>query len=109
MTLLVFTLLRPEYVQRIERNGPPEIAILTDASDSMKTRDLIVSNAVVSRAQWLDKQKHRQFWRPLEKKAKVSVEDFATPSSNAPVSGTDLSGPLEAALSRTKISRPSCF
>jgi len=51
VTLLVFTLLRPEYVQHLQRNLTPEIAILMDASDSMKTRDLTLTNRIVSRAQ----------------------------------------------------------
>ena len=38
VTLLVFTLLRPEFVQHLQRTLTPEIAVLIDASDSMKTR-----------------------------------------------------------------------
>jgi hypothetical protein len=103
VTLLVFTLLRPEYVQRLERNATPEIAVLMDASDSMKTRDLILSNNVVSRAQWLDYQRRRQFWLPLQGRAKVVVEAFSAPSTNAgALNGTDLDGALETALQRFK-------
>ena len=39
MTLLVFTLFRPELVRRIERKESPQIAVLLDASGSMTTRD----------------------------------------------------------------------
>jgi hypothetical protein len=103
VTMLIFTLLRPEFVQRLERNVAPEIAVLVDASDSMKTRDLTLSNTVVSRAQWLQAQRNRKFWLPLEAKAKVVVEDFARPSTNAnAINGTDLNSALEAALQRFK-------
>jgi hypothetical protein len=102
-TGLVVTLLRPEYVQRQERTSTPEVAVLMDASESMKTRDLALSNNVASRAEWLDAQKQRQFWRPLQDKAKVAVEDFAAPSTNAgAINGTDLDGALESALHHYK-------
>jgi hypothetical protein len=103
VTLLVFTLLRPEYVQHLQRNLTPEIAILMDASDSMKTRDLTLTNRIVSRAQWLDARRAAQFWLPLQNKAKVVVEDFAAPSTNAnAINGTDLNAALEVTLQRFK-------
>ena len=44
-----------------------------------------------------------QFWLPLQDKAKVVVEDFARPSTNAnAINGTDLNTALEAALQRFK-------
>jgi len=99
VTLLVFTLLRPEYVQHLQRNLTPEIAVLMDASDSMKTRDLTLTNRLVSRAQWLDAKRAAQFWLPLQNKAKVTVEDFARPSTNAgAINGTDLNAALERTL-----------
>jgi uncharacterized membrane protein len=103
VTLLVFTLLRPEYVEHLQRNVTPEIAILMDASDSMKTRDLTLTNKVVSRAQWLDAKRHAKFWLPLQDKAKVVVEDFAVPSTNAnAINGTDLNAALQQTLQRFK-------
>jgi hypothetical protein len=99
VTLLVFTLLRPEYVQHLQRNLTPEIAVLVDASDSMKTRDLTLTNRLVSRAQWLDAKRAAPFWLPLQNKAKVTVEDFARPSTNAgAINGTDLNAALERTL-----------
>jgi hypothetical protein len=103
VTLLVFTLLRPEYAEHLQRTVAPEIAILMDASDSMKTRDLTLSNQAVSRAQWLDARRAAKFWLPLENKAKVAVEDFAVPSTNAnAINGTDLNAALEQTLLRFK-------
>jgi uncharacterized membrane protein len=103
MTLLALTLLRPEYVETLERSSMPEIAILTDASDSMKTRDLSMTNGVISREDWLDRQKARKFWQPLQAKAKVAVESFGSPSTNQnALNGTDLNQALEDALHRYK-------
>jgi hypothetical protein len=103
VTLLVLTLLRPEFVQHLQRTATPEIAILADVSDSMKTRDLVVSNNVISRGQWLNQQLQRAFWSPLGNKAKVSVETFAAPSTNQnAINGTDLGQALDDVFHRYK-------
>ena len=87
----------------LQRTATPEIAILADGSDSMKTRDLFLSNNVMSRAQWLDQQLQRGFWEPLQNKAKVSVEYFAAPSTNQnAINGTDLGQALEDTFHRFK-------
>ena len=98
VTLLVFTLLRPERVKVIERTEDPEIAVLIDASGSMATRDLILSNNVVSRAEWMDTQRLRGFWKPLEKSAKVNVEEF----SSADAGETDIDSALATVLQRDR-------
>jgi len=107
LTLLVLTLLRPEFVQHLKRNAQPEIAVLLDASESMKTRDVVVTNGATSRAEWLAKERTNQFWRPLEKSAKVLVEDFSAPlattnSLSKPDEGTDLNVALENTLKRQR-------
>src|SRR5580692_7119397 len=103
VTLLAATLLRPEFVQTLERSTAPEIAILTDGSDSMKTLDVSLTNGIVSRQDWLGRQMARQFWQPLQAKAKVSVEPFAAPATNQnAINGTDLNKALEGTLHRYK-------
>jgi hypothetical protein len=103
ITLLAATLLRPEYVEKVERTAAPEIAILTDASDSMKTRDISLTNGVISRREWLSRQVAREFWRSWQAGAKVSIEPFAAPSTNpAAINGTDLGLALENTLHRYK-------
>ncbi len=123
LTLLVLTLLRPEFVQHLKRTARPEIAVLLDTSASMKTRDVVVTNRATSRAEWLAKERTNQFWKPLEKSAKVLVEDFATskstplpalsPSDGERVAagrergvptddGTDLNAALESVLKRQR-------
>lgn len=103
ISLLTVTLLRPEYVERLQRTSMPEIAILMDASDSMKTRDIAADNGVISRQQWLSQKLGQQFWRPLQASAKVSVDSFSAPSTNEnALSGTDLDSALEGTLHRYK-------
>jgi hypothetical protein len=103
ITLLAFTLLRPEWVSKLERSSMPEIAVMADASGSMNTRDVDGSGGVISREDWLRQQLARKFWRPLESKAKVSVEPFSAPSTNEnAINGTDLNLALEGALQRYK-------
>jgi hypothetical protein len=103
VTLLVLTLLRPEYVEHLQRAATPEIAILVDGSDSMKTRDLVVSNNVLSRAQWIGRQMQSGFWTPWQNKAKVTVETFAAPSTNQDaINGTDLGQALDDTFHRFK-------
>jgi uncharacterized membrane protein len=103
ITLLALTLLRPEFVRKLERSSMPEIAVLADASASMSTRDVDAANGVVSREQWVQGQLARKFWRPLETGAKVSVEPFSAPSTNEnAINGTDLNLALEGALQRYK-------
>ena len=86
ITILTLTLLRPEFVRQLQRTTAPEVAVLLDASGSMQTRDVILSNNVISRAEWINLQHEDQLWKHLQKDAKVLVEDFAThlPATNGP-------------------------
>ena len=107
VAMLTFTLLRPEFVQEIQRTDPPQVAILTDASGSMQTRDVVGTNNIVARGAWIDSQNKRAFWTPLEEAgSKVLVGKFSAPPelgatnalSQAPEIGTDLSGALGSVL-----------
>lgn len=103
VTLLCFTLLRPEWVEHVVRTSTPEIVILADRSGSMKTRDLTASTNVISREQWLDEQLQRGPWSSLRNKARVSVENFDAPSTNQnAINGTDLGQALENTFQRYK-------
>src|SRR5437868_2445184 len=53
ITLLTFTLLRPEVVQQIQRKDKPQVAVLLDSSGSMETRDVQSGSTFSSRAQWV--------------------------------------------------------
>jgi hypothetical protein len=47
VTLLGFTLLRPEFVQVSKKSSQPEVAVLVDASRSMETRDIPGTNGPI--------------------------------------------------------------
>ncbi|MFO1500867.1 MAG: hypothetical protein U1G07_21180 [Verrucomicrobiota bacterium] len=106
ITLLALTLLRPEFVQLIERTDRPEIVVLCDASSSMKTRDVVVGDQVISRAEWLALARKAEFWKSLEGGGKIVVQDFAAPgstnSATSALEATDLNRALETTLQREK-------
>jgi hypothetical protein len=107
ITLLVATLLRPEFIKQIERADQPEVAVLLDVSSSMLTRDVVDGDQVLSRADWIEKQKSLDVWRPLGAGSRIVVQDFSVPlpSTNSPSAneeGTDLNRALETVLAREK-------
>ena len=101
IAFLGFTLLRPEFVQVSKKSSQPEVAILMDGSRSMGTRDIAVSNAVMSRAEWLNAQVKSKFWKPFEQSAKVTLVNFSLKPTNAVATskeGTDLNAALDQLL-----------
>ena len=110
VTLLAFTLLRPEFVRLIERTEPPQVAILSDLSGSMLTRDVVSTNEIITRSEWLEEQTGREFWKPLETGSEVVVGAFAAPpdltSTNTVAQpkeiGTDLTAALGAVIEQQK-------
>ena len=107
ITLLAVTLLRPEFVRQIQRSEKPGVVVLYDGSGSMKTKDVVAGDQVLSRADWVERQRQREFWKPLNAGARVVIQEFAGPPSltNRPASSleaTDLNGALETVLQREK-------
>jgi len=110
VAMLTFTLLRPEFVRRIQRTEPPQVAILRDASGSMQTRDVVSTNNIITRTAWIDSQNKRAFWKPLETGSEVLVGAFAAPPDltvtntlgQAREIGTDLSGALGSVLKQQR-------
>lgn len=106
--LIVFTLLRPEWVEKIRRFKEAEIVVLYDASGSMKTRDVLMpDDKTLRREEWVDQRLKGKFWAPLERKYKVSLESFSsTPEtigsdeSKDVEDGTDLNGALMATVGK---------
>lgn len=104
ITLLIITLMKPERVRQIERTEKPSVVILHDASTSMTTSDVVVSNQVVSRRDWVRDVLTNEFYAPLAAGAQIEIHDFAQPPSakeTSPVTaieGTDLSLALENVL-----------
>lgn len=101
VAMLALTLLRPEWVKKIVRMDQPEIAILFDGSKSMATQDVLSGGKAEARGEWLQRQKDGTFWKPLESKASVALEDFAVPSAEAGgEAGTDLNRALDQVANR---------
>lgn len=105
VTLIVFTLFKPEFVKQIIEKELPEIAVLFDASGSMATRDVPAGDKnILRRNQWLQLQRTNQFWKPWQRNARVAVEEFgAPPPPNATATreeGTDLNAALDDTLQR---------
>ncbi len=111
VAMLAFTLLQPEYVRLIQRTEPPQVAILTDASESMQTRDVVGTNDIITRDTWIDSQNKRAFWKPLkEAGSEVLVGAFSAPPDLSATNalgqareiGTDLSGTLGSVLKQQR-------
>ena len=103
VTLLAFTFLQPEYVRLIERTEQPQVAILNDLSGSMLTRDVVSTNEIITRSEWLEEQTKREYWKPLETGSEVIIESFAAPpdlsATNAVAQPREIGTDLTAALS----------
>ncbi|MDE0837916.1 MAG: hypothetical protein OSB41_02590 [Kiritimatiellae bacterium] len=106
---LVFTLFRPERVSVTRKTERPRIAILADASDSMKTADVITDNReAMTREAWLSEQFTNNVWAPLEAKYDVVSTHFSRPptatngidASDTPW-GTDINSAIDDAIRRT--------
>ena len=106
MGLILFTLCKPEFLRVTEIEEQPEVVILTDVTHSMDTRDVALgARDVVTRQEWLEGQMATNFWSPLEKLAKVTVQDFGMSFTNAEVSlgdGTDIYHALESQRAKRK-------
>ncbi|MCX7872366.1 MAG: VWA domain-containing protein [Verrucomicrobiae bacterium] len=82
MTLIGFTLLKPEYVKHVTRQEKPQIVILCDSSESMTTRDVLNTNKqVMTRTEWVVQQKTNRFWNKWEKGNNVILQNFSAPRS----------------------------
>jgi hypothetical protein len=104
MSLIAFTLLKPEFVRKIVQTEPPEIVVLADTSESMKTRDVVTEGStVLQRDEWLEQARSTNFWKPLETTGRVRLEDFAAAATNNPSDiGTDINAALEQTLQRQR-------
>lgn len=104
--LLFLTLLQPEWRQLTPPTDKPEVVILCDRSRSMETEDVMTLSNTLSRAAWLSKQRASEFWKPIESRYIVKVEDFAAPPTNAAddtaEEGTDINGALEKTLAGSR-------
>jgi hypothetical protein len=98
--LLIFTLFRPEKVVRERVEGHPMVAILSDQSGSMETRDVLLeAGTTQSRREWLDARHAADVWSPLAEQFTILNEGFSAAPADpelAEKTGTDINAALEA-------------
>jgi len=93
--LMLFTLLDPVKIMKSQRFQDPLIAVLTDESGSMDTRDVLLNkDDVITRSEWVNARKTEEFWKPLEEKYKVDLVGFDLPTEGSEDPGTDLNQAL---------------
>ena len=106
MGMILFTLCKPEFLRTTTIEQQPEVAILTDVSESMTTMDTRVGKAnVVTRAKWLSDQLTTNVWSKIEKMARVTVQDFGMSGTDDPElikAGTDIYSALELQRKKNK-------
>ncbi len=72
--MILVTLFRPEYVRYIQRTDKPRLAVLSDGSGSMQTRDVVPEEgSVLSRREWIEQQLEAGFHESLNEHYEVIV------------------------------------
>jgi len=106
MGMILFTLCKPEFLRTTPIEEQPEVVILTDVSSSMTTQDVKTGTRnVVTREKWLTDQLATNVWAELEKKAKVTVQDFGmsgTDDTELIKAGTDIFNALDSQRKKNK-------
>ena len=104
-TMAVITLFQPEWTETYEPSEPPVLAVLTDESLSMDTRDVLDPNQPhaepVSRLDWIHQQEPTIPWQRLEASVRVVKERFtAGDRTNDTRAATDIDRALSDTLKR---------
>ena len=104
LTIVILSVLlfnQPEWVEEFRPKEKPTIAVLTDASRSMDTKDVAEngSNERVTRRKAIEPLTERKFWSQLEAKHNVVIQTF---SQGDDAKGSDLHTPLSQAPQQLK-------
>ena len=78
--MLLITLLRPERIQVVEWSEEPAVVVLSDGSGSMHTRDVILTNQVVARREWIRHQLESSLLEPLKTTSRLLVDPTSSAS-----------------------------
>lgn len=97
---IIITLLKPEWVEKLDEDQKPVIAVLSDRSGSMTTADIQSGDELQSRAQWLSSALSSSVWNSFQPDNEIIHISFAAKpeSGTGQIEGTDLSKPLEEIL-----------
>lgn len=100
--ILCVLLQQPEWVELSQPKDNPQITILWDASESMKTEDIKQSGSLTSREAEVKRLLDSKFWLPLEQQSTIHLASFSEmPKEDDPeamLAGTDVGKPLDACL-----------
>jgi hypothetical protein len=103
MTLVVITLLQPEWLVEYKPDERPTIVVLSDVSGSMETRDVLdegsSGGSARTRTESIQPLTDDLLWQPLAERFQVVFEQFSS-SLPEPSDGTDLQTALADALKR---------
>ncbi len=96
--MVAVMVLRVERVEMINVTKEPEVSVLYDVSGSMATKDVVgAGTELAARSEWLLAQLDDGFWKPLEARYRVSMDQFPEVQAS---DGTDINKALEDALAR---------
>ena len=105
VTLVVLTLNQPEWLEQFQPEERPAVAVLSDISRSMQTRDVIdeahPSHPPRTRAQSIEPLLQQTVWDPISPQMQVVFDTFSS-SVGEDQDGTDLHAPLLTALEKHK-------
>ncbi|MEX2315546.1 MAG: hypothetical protein WD669_00225 [Pirellulales bacterium] len=103
ITLVVITLMQPEWLTEYLPEETPTVVVLTDVSKSMQTRDVIdeadPGGKPQTRAEAIRPLVDEQLWQPLAERFRVVFESFSS-ALPEPTDGTDLNKALAESVRR---------
>lgn len=101
---VALTLNQPEWRETFRPDSQPTVAVLRDASASMRTEDATAAAspeaAPRSRESLAEELCAEAVWSPLRDQFDLVVEEFSAPQPDRPDAGTDLAEALEGLLDR---------
>jgi len=105
VTLVVVTLNQPEWLEQFQPEELPTVAVLSDVSRSMQTRDVIdeahPTNPPRTREQSIQPLLQEAVWEPVSQDLRIVFDTFSSSAGDAQ-EGTDLNVPLLATLEKHK-------
>ena len=100
VSCIIITLFKPEWIEKVNEDQKPVIAVLSDKSNSMITSDIQNEESLSSRKDWLGAALESDIWSTLDSDNELLFIDFSPKPEpgSLEIEGTDLSDPLESVL-----------
>ena len=102
--LILFTLMKPEFLRVTTFEDQPEVVVLRDISGSMGTMDLLDKEGnAITRQQWVAENIDTNvIQQALSGNIKVTYPEFGMSGTNSITAGTDIFDALEAQRAKNK-------